>query len=158
MVFLCIFSDWWFQKMEGMTTARLKYIHNWFMFQMASQFCPTFNGTIWDHVGSAAHLSTRSPEVEVGHRRICSLDDLRPTGRTVRSLKGKRGNWKKTPRNMERYGNIMGISREYNQDIWEMELLVCWKKNIEVLLLFQANGRYPFLSEYLRGSANLVSG
>jgi len=22
----------------------------------------------------------------------------------------------------------MGISREYNQDIWEMELLVCWKK------------------------------
>jgi len=53
----------------------------------------------------------------------------------------------------------MGISREYNQDIWEMELLVCWKKNIEVLLMFQANGRYPFLSEYLfRGSANLVTG
>jgi hypothetical protein len=33
------------------------------------------------------------------------------------------------------------------------------EKNIEVLLMFQANGRYPFLSEYLfRGSANLVTG
>jgi hypothetical protein len=30
---------------------------------------------------------------------------------------------------MERYGNIMGMSREYNQDIWEMEVLVIWENH-----------------------------
>ena len=30
---------------------------------------------------------------------------------------------------MERYGNIMGMSREYHQDIWEMEVLVIWENH-----------------------------